>query len=79
MKTNAISVITTTIGNRMQAPNNFDAVKYLEDIYNGYPLVELYFIRGQSELMDSIDELYSMLNLQDEDVPLTVIDMLERG
>jgi len=62
----------------MKAPNNFDASKFLEDISKEYPIVEEYFCREQLEIMDSIDSLYEMLNIENEIIPLTVMQMMEK-
>jgi hypothetical protein len=60
----------------METPENFNAANYIEDMSKAYPLVEMYFTRDQSELMDSIDELYTLLNIENEIIPITVTELL---
>jgi hypothetical protein len=63
----------------MKTPKDFDASRYIEEMSSISPLVEQYFCNEQLDIMDSIDELYSKLDVLSEIVPLSTIELLEKG
>jgi hypothetical protein len=63
----------------MKAPENFNPAKFLEEMVSSSPLVEQYFCPEELDLLGSIDDMYTKLDIENEVVPITVLELLERG